>query len=161
MNSNCEGCAIKAICTIYADVNRHSVYADVLITNCNFRRLNTFQTPDVRNQVNNKIEVTSKTEIDHLTGKFKIDRDKITEVSNQKRKEKEEKVANQRKIEKPKVKLEAKPLILDYTCPGCGGTTFKEDHSFCNNCGKDICSCCATIDSDTKNLLCPDCWESL
>lgn len=148
----CKKCDIKPICTIYSDIAKHMVHANINIDKCNFNSHKT--------GTKEKGEIT-KVEIDPFTGKPKVDRDKITELSNKNRQEKiKQEKAAQKKAE-PKTTFVAEPLVLDHTCEGCGASTFKEDAAKCSTCGKDICSCCATVDGDTLNLLCPECWQAL
>lgn len=158
----CNTCSIREVCLMHADFIKHSNKVSIELKNCTFRHSGKDDYKLVHNSHNEKSSLTSKTEIDPFTGKPKVDRDKITELSNKKRMEQEKALKRLQKEEqaKPKVKMEAKPLQLDYTCPGCQATTFKEDHSKCT-CGKDICSCCATTNGDTGELLCPECWQNL
>lgn len=150
---SCKNCDLKPICNIYQDVQKHSAYANILILDCAFNKK---PIESVKQQV-----VQPKV-VDPFTGKPKVDRDKITELSNKNREEKERKMKEQKIIEeKPMPKFTAEPLVLDHTCETCGATTFKDDISHCNECGKTICSCCATIDGDTHKLLCQECWEKL
>lgn len=150
--SLCKECNIKPICTIYNDISKHMTHANITIDSCDFNN---------RTHVK-KARLKSTTEIDPFTGKPKVDRNKINELSNKNRQEKikqQEKEAKHR-VE-PKTTFVAEPLVLDHICKGCGANTFKGDASKCNVCGKDICSCCATVDGDTRNLLCPECWQAL
>lgn len=145
----CNNCEIRDICNINSDMKKYVTYAKINISSCNFYKSTLVKAPV--NQAN----------IDPFTGKKKVDRDKITELSNLNRKIKEESAAKEAKA-KPKLKVEsAKPLKLDHICEGCGASTFKEDKSKCDKCGKAVCSCCATLDGDSKNLLCPECWINL
>lgn len=158
----CNECDIREVCIMHADFIKHASRTKIELQDCDFRRWNEKKYDKRNNASENIINVVSKTEIDPYTGKPKIDRDKITEISNKKRIEQEKAIKElEKKNEaKPKMVMEAKPLELDYTCPGCGATTFKEDHSKCS-CGNDICSCCATTNGDNGELLCPDCWTKL
>lgn len=156
----CNACTIREVCLMHADFIKHSSKVLIELRDCAFRQVK----KDGRgaSHINEQISLSSKTEIDPFTGKPKVDRDRITELSNKKRMEQEKALKELQKEEqaKPKINMKAKPLKLDYTCPGCGATTFKEDNSKCS-CGKDICSCCATTNGDNGELLCPECWQNL
>lgn len=152
----CKECDIRPICMMYADFSKHSSHVEIELQKCHFRQW-------TGEKYNNKnISAMNRAAIDPLTNKSKVDRNKINELSNQNRIKKEkEKDLLKSKTPKPKMSIEAKPLILDYTCAGCNASTFAEDRSNCAKCNTDICSCCATTDGDTGNLLCPKCWAEL
>lgn len=152
--SLCKECDIKPICNIYSDIAKHMVHASITIDSCDFNNNHMMRTKEK--------ELKPKVEIDPFTGKPKVDRDRINELSNKNRKEKMKQQEKAAKVKaEPKTTFVAEPLVLDHTCGGCGASTFKEDAAKCSTCGKDICSCCATVDGDTKNLLCPECWQAL
>lgn len=155
----CYECHNAPICVIYADIVKHAGSAQISVNTCNYRKwiYENYRKNEINIAETNK---TVKKEIDPFTGKPKVDRDKINELS---RKKSEEKKLVTQKTKRAKTKIEpvATPLNLDHICPGCGGTTFKNDASKCDTCGADICSCCATVNSDNNELLCPDCWIKL
>lgn len=158
----CNECYNKPICVIYADIMKHAGSAEVSINTCNYRKW--IYESYRKDEKFERVE-TVKKEIDPFTGKPKVDRDKINELSKRKSQEKKlaAKEAKKDEEKKPKTKVEpvAIPLVLDHTCPGCGGTTFKSDASKCDKCGSDICSCCATVNGDNNEILCPKCWAEL
>lgn len=148
----CTYCDINPICVIKADMAKHSMYADIRIERCEFNKSTT-----VNNSLN-QLGIMPRA-INSITGRPTVDREKINAISNANREEKK----NQEKVNTPETKtsLQAIPMVLDHTCPSCNATTFKEDAGKCAKCGKDVCSCCATIDGDSKDILCPECWQAL
>lgn len=154
----CNECKNKPICLIYADIVKHAGVAEMSVSKCNYRKW-------IYEGYSDNSSKNIKNDIDTFTGKPKVDRDKINELSKQRSKEKEIKAKKLNKNEQKKIKTKIEdvtvPLTLDHTCLGCGGTTFKGDASKCDKCGSDICSCCATVNGDSKELLCPKCWTEL
>ena len=148
----CQDCSLKPICNIYNDVIKHSMYANILIVDCKFNK---------KEEVKQEPVQVIHNDIDPFTGKSKATRDKINELSNKNRELKEQLKKEEKPKPKPAPKFTAEPLVLDHTCETCGATTFKEDVGTCSECGKAICSCCATIDGDTKKILCQECWVKL
>ena len=145
----CNNCGNKIICNIYSDALKHSIYADISINTCEF-----YNSKEVTQQP--KSVTKNRSYGDFI--RRNIDRDKINELSNKYSKEKEKNEAELKKEAKPKIALDAKPLELDHKCPSCEAMTFKEDINKCSKCDNEICSCCATIDSETKEILCSKCW---
>ena len=76
--SLCKECDIKPICTIYSDIAKHMVHASINIDRCDFN------SHEIGSK--GKVEI-AKTEVDPFTGKPKVDRNKITELSNKNRQE--------------------------------------------------------------------------
>lgn len=158
----CNECYNKPICIIYSDIMKHAGSAEISINKCNYRKW--IYENYSKNEKFKKIETIEK-EIDPFTGKPKVDREKINELSKRKREEKnnvwQQSQKNKQTMPKTKIEHATIPLTLDHTCPGCGGTTFKNDASKCDKCGADICSCCATVNGDNHDVLCPKCWAEL
>lgn len=143
----CKNCKNKPICNIYSDIEKHLAHINIEIQRCNF--LN-----DSNLIMQNNITRTP------AYNRTQVDSDKINELSNKVR---EDKIKQQKKLAeaKPKTSIVATPLVLDHTCNTCGASTFKEDSSHCDECGKEICSCCATVDGDSNRILCESCWIKL
>lgn len=150
----CKECDIQPICIMYADFSKHSSHVRIELGDCDFRQW-----------TGKKYErsiIKPRTDIDPLTGKSRVDREKINELSNLNRMQKEDAIKQlSASMPKSKISMEAKPLKLDYTCKGCNASTFTEDRASCAECGVDICSCCATTNGDNGKLLCPKCWAEL
>lgn len=141
----CVQCKNKEICTVYNNIKQCLSFAQIDISNCLYY-LGSSNVSNINNQIKN-INFKEK------------DLNLINELSDKNRLKKEEDL-KKIKEQTPQIKeFKALPLKMDYVCPGCGATTFTDDGSKCDLCGKDICSCCATVDSDTGNLLCPECWS--
>lgn len=148
--SLCNNCNNRPICNVFSDMSKHMSYADIVIQRCKFCR-----DTDVKESISSVPRTTAY-------NRSEIDSNKINELSNKNRKMKiEQQNLEKKKEQKPNPKIVATPLVLDHTCKSCNATTFKEDSSNCDECGKEICSCCATVDGDTKRILCEKCWLSL
>lgn len=147
----CTNCELSEICLVFADIKKHLTYARIELNECKYYQTN-------KPLIKDEQETVQKNNIDALTGRPTVDRNAIDKASKQKYLEKTKKV-KKADVAKPKVNLVAKPLQMDYSCVTCGGLTFKEDHSQCDNCNKDICSCCATVDMDSGRVLCQECWQ--
>lgn len=150
----CRECSIRPVCIMFAEFSKYSSYASIELKTCDFWQW-----------IGKKYERNSikpRTVIDPSTGKSKNNREKIHELSEENRMQKENAIKQFLATQpKPKFSMEAKPLKLDYTCKGCNATTFAEDKANCAECGADICSCCATTNGDNGKLLCPKCWAEL
>lgn len=151
MNLICNKCTNREICLVYDNIKNYLTFANINITECqHFICSNTSKTEDETaiSKINSELTRSDVRE---------RNLDLINELSNKNRLIKENSKVT---TSKPKPKINtAQPIKLDYVCLGCGATTFSDDGAKCDNCGKDICSCCATIDGDTQELYCPDCWS--
>lgn len=144
----CNNCKNRNICTIFKDIINNLNYIEITIDNCLYFKgeiVVNKENYDVANAFNRGIKGTN---IDI------IEASKLNTLKN---------IEGKNRIEtnKPKIKteLKAEPLKLDSICPTCKGNTFKEDVAKCDICGVPICSCCATIDSSSGNILCQECWS--
>lgn len=147
----CNTCNIAHICKIYDDVIKHSVYVNIEITGCKIKGVSA----PVSKPVNkDNVFLNPFNEL----GK---DRAKIEELSKANAAKEEANRPARKPQPKQKVQLDVKPLELDNKCASCGAMTFKEDVSKCNVCGKPVCSCCATVDSSSMDILCQQCWEQI
>lgn len=147
----CNECINKEICTVFANMKQYLTFAEIDIKTCYYyRNTNSNNAVNDISNINNQIKSINFKE---------RNLDLINELSDKNRIKKEEELKKNIEVA-PKIReIKAIPLKMDYVCPGCGATTFSDDGSKCDLCGKDICSCCATVDSDTGNLLCPECWN--
>lgn len=146
----CRKCPISNICIICDFKKKFISEAQIDISECKHYPNN--------EPINNKNRVTTNSDR-YISKNLSEDRiAKLNELSNKKMNEEKSQQNKEEKL-KPKISLMAKPLALDYECITCGANTFKDDIGKCSTCGKAICSCCATIDSDTKSILCEECWQ--
>ena len=151
INIYCNDCKNKTICNVYENIIKYSAFLDLKINKCEF-------------SIKNKIVLNNHSISNILdNNKKEVDREKINELSNKFRKDKEEKISKEKNTIKTKVNLSLAPkkIKLDSICNNCKTTTFKEDIMHCSNCQKEICSACATINSEDKSILCPECWMKL
>ena len=149
----CNECSIKEICSIYNEIKKYLHIATINVDNCSHRSYigNKYK------EHNSNINATPIIEDKHINKRT----DKITELSNKNSNKKLQQKTKDLSKNKAKPKLIAKPLELNTTCPTCNGKTFEGDIGTCMECGTTICSCCATIDSNTKKILCSKCWDKL
>jgi DNA-directed RNA polymerase subunit RPC12/RpoP len=133
---------------------KHSIHANIAINECNFNHLIDVNTP--------KPLKTTTPMVTNPVERIEIDRSKVDELSKKKQEENKKKENEQKKKKaKTKIILEAKPKKLDYKCKTCNASTFKEDIKKCSECGKEICSNCATMDIETNDIVCTECWSKL
>lgn len=150
----CKNCKVSNICKINEFARKHSNIATIDISTCEYSDCE-FK--------NNKIENTNTASAYSRANVNERDLNKINELSAMNReKEDSRKKALEKNNNKAKLKtIKAKPLKLDRTCKSCKASTYKEDLSKCSTCGVEICSACATIQGETKELLCEKCWSKL
>ena len=147
--NDCNNCSVKEICTIYNNIKKYAVYADISITNCTkFNHSSQHSISNIEAQIQPVLTSTIK---------------QYKDFSSASKEEEYKSTPQKEKIEIPEgldIKILGESPVTDsifIECPSCKGRTTDDDLNLCTKCKEIVCSGCGT--STEGKILCPKCWQ--